>query len=848
MHLSGGVKTSLFVLVLVLALFQIGGLVIGVVQQFDRLSRATIGEGLWHLSQVEVDYRRLTTALYAAETPQGYNEIRHRFDLLYSRVETLREGESYAAFRNQTGFSDTLSEIVEYLNEALPYIDGDDAMLARELEMLTSRTLAIDRDIRELALAGVLNSSTQNEILRSDTRDILQSVFVATMGLIIGLILLVIILRRLYRQSRQISDENKRARARIASMIHAALDGILVTDPDGVLLEMNHAAERMFHINRYRDKNLHLSALIKGVSGADTYRDPARSGLLARGRVQTRATRKDGSEFPVEISLVQARPEKRSDVYVAFVRDISARLEAEDNLKKAHDKARDGEKAKTRLLAVMSHEIRTPLNGLLGAADLLKKTKLDGTQKRYVDAMQTSGDILERHVNDVLELSRLDDAQPARQLAPIDLYQLVPDIIESQRAFAQQADTKLDIHLCESVPERVMGDRQALQQVLLNLVGNAIKFTSGGRVSVEVDTIGQGDVIEFRVVDDGIGISDDDIDKIFEDFYASDTSFARRKQGTGLGLGITKRLVTAMDGEIGAESIKDEGSLFLFRLPMPPVNVIVPPTDAQGKITRAATPSDILLVEDNAINRMIATDMLRNAGHRVTQAENGVDGVAAAKSRGFDLILMDISMPDMDGLTAADLIRNSDGLSNTAPIIALTAHSMSTSDHQIKAHGITKVLRKPLTSTSLSMALEEVLVPSPGPTPSQAPAKAAPQANNTSAMTEEEEQHILNTDILDDVITNIGPAKARAHLDALQREVLTFTQSLQNGTASDLAQDAHRLAGAAAVLGLCALHRRLSKMQDARTLNPSGEDIEQLWLASQSAFDDHLDQFSQYSH
>lgn len=835
MRFSGGVKTGLFVLVLAIALFQIGTLVVGVVQQVDRLSKASSGDGLWHLSQIEVDYRRLTTALAVAETPRDYPEIRHRFDVLFSRVQTLQEGDSYATHRAQEEFSESLSQIMQYLNDALPYIDGDDEMMTRELDMLVSDTIAIDRAIRQLALTGVLNSSARNEALRNDTRDILLRLFAATMGLIVGLVLMVIFLRRLYRQTRQISEDNKRARARIASMIHASLDGILVTDPDGTLLEMNRAAGRMFQVDIKKHEDLHLSALIKGKAGDGTYSDPAQSGLLAQGLVQTQARRKNGSEFPVEISLVQAKPEERSDVYVAYVRDISARLEAEDSLRQARDEAQAGEKAKTRLLAVMSHEIRTPLNGVLGAADLLRKTDLNEAQQRYVDAMQTSGDILERHINDVLELSRLDEAQQPRQFAPIDLHQLVPEIVESQRAYAEQAETHLDIRVFKNVPNSVMGDQLALQQVLLNLVGNAIKFTSGGSVCVEVDHFGQGDLIEFRVIDDGIGISEDEIDKVFEDFYASDTSFARRKQGTGLGLGITKRIVTAMAGEIGAESIPNEGSLFWFRLPMEPVNAVVLPKGSSNTAMQSAHPSDILLVEDNAINRMIASDMLRNAGHQVTQAENGAEGVATAKDRKFDLILMDISMPDMDGLTAAELIRHSDGQSKDAPIIALTAHSMSSADHQINARGITEVLQKPLTSQALNAALEAAL----------SGARPTDWAS-VSTLTDK----VLDTEILDDVIANIGLAKTREHFEELRRDMQAFTEqdSKQVNGADTNAHDAHRLAGAAAVLGLCALHKRLSQLQDGGIAEPTEAGIQHEWHAAHSAFTEYLDNFSQDMH
>lgn len=825
MRISGGLKTTLFVLALALALFQIGTLVISVAQQVDRLSKASSGDGLWHLSQVEVDYRRLTTALAEADDPAGYGEVRHRFDVLFSRVLTLQEGDSYAIHRTQPTFSNHLSEVLAYLNAALPYIDGDDVVMARELEKLISKTKSIDDPIRHLALNGVLNNAQLGEALRNDTRDLLLRLFAATMALIVGLILLIIVLRRLYKRAQTISDDNRMARARIASMIHASLDAILVTDPDGKLLDMNRAAERLFDIDLKSADDIYLSALIRGRNEDGSYNNPAKSGLLAKGRVETKATRKNGATFPVEISLVQAETEERSDIYVAYVRDISARLEAEESLKQARDDAQAGEKAKARLLAVMSHEIRTPLNGVLGAADLLSKTELDAGQERYVTAMQTSGEILQRHINDVLELSRLDEARLPRQLTPIDLHQLIPEIVESQRPFAEQAETRLDLRVFKNVPDSVLGDQLALQQVLLNLVGNAIKFTTGGSVCVEVDHFGQGDIIEFRIIDDGIGITEEEVSKVFEDFYASDTSFARRKQGTGLGLGITKRIVTSMGGDIGAESIPNEGSLFWFRLPMRPVNAVVLPKGMHDRNLVSAHPSDILLVEDNEINRMIASDMLQNAGHRVTLATGGKHGVDTAKEKAFDLILMDISMPDMDGLTAAELIRRSNGASKDTPIIALTAQSLSFANDQIDPEIISQVLQKPLTSQALNLALESALSDSEGA-----------DWGGIAPI----EDHVLNEEILNDVVANIGEEKTQAHFEELQQDMQMFLKQLKNEDDEDLPSAAHRLAGAAAVLGLCALHRHLAQLEFGSSAESGTGKTEREWQIAQQSFQNHF--------
>ncbi len=403
------------------------------------------------------------------------------------------------------------------------------------------------------------------------------------------------------------------------------------------------------------------------------------------------------------------------------VRERTRELEESRNdLAAARERAEAGSRAKSEFLAVMSHEMRTPLNSILGAADLLNEgagERLDQEQRDYVRVLMRSGDGLLRLVNDVLDLSKIEAGGLVLDRLVFDPQRLVADTCDVFAPAAKEKDLHLHFHVAEDVPLRLIGDVNRIDQVLTNLTGNAVKFTSGGAVRIEVRLLEQRDdarvVIEFSVSDTGIGIPAAKHGEIFESFTQVDSSTTRRYGGTGLGLAISRQLVRLMGGEIGVESEPDRGSTFRFSVPLESSDATLPGTSLRDQKTAHPQPLpfpeglNILLADDNEDNLNLITAYLKKANAHLDYARNGAEAVDRAKDKRYDLVLMDIQMPVMDGYTATRHIREweeSQGLA-PVPILALTAHARKEDIEKSRAVGCNEHLTKPILKKPLWEAI-----------------------------------------------------------------------------------------------------------------------------------------------
>jgi PAS domain S-box-containing protein len=432
--------------------------------------------------------------------------------------------------------------------------------------------------------------------------------------------------------------------------------------------------------------------------------------------VTYRMRREDGTYVWVETRSHTVRDAQTGAAleFQCASRDVTARRQAEDALRQANAELERATQAKSAFLATMSHEMRTPLNGVIGLISLLQGTPLTPRQREYVSALQASGDALLGLISDILDFSKIEAGQLSLERQPLDLRQLVHEVAA---LFAAQARTKgLDLHaqVDAAVPRLLTGDPVRLRQVLLNLAGNALKFTEQGEVGVGV-TLVEESVEEalLRVVvrDTGIGIAPAMQEALFAPFVQADTSTTRRYGGTGLGLAIAKRLVELMGGEIGVESTPGVGSTFwlTLRLARGVAADATPAARTASGPAEAGPRGRVLVAEDNAINRLVAVGLLESLGYVVETAETGRQAAEAVRTHHYDLVLMDLHMPDLNGFEATAAIRQQEkavGQGRRLPIVALTADAMMGDADKSRAAGLDDHLTKPLTRERLAAVVE----------------------------------------------------------------------------------------------------------------------------------------------
>lgn len=392
--------------------------------------------------------------------------------------------------------------------------------------------------------------------------------------------------------------------------------------------------------------------------------------------------------------------------------DITERKRTEAALAEARDAAEAASRARTEFLAVMSHEIRTPLNGILGVTGLLLDTPLSDAAREYVRIIRDSGDHLLQLINDILDFSKLEAGKLEFEEVPFDLHALVRGTLEMMQSAARTKGLDTSVRIGADAPVSVIGDPGRLRQVLINLIGNAIKFTESGGVTVRLDSArphAEGTLrIAMEVIDSGIGIPDDKRHRLFSRFSQVDSSISRQFGGSGLGLAICKRLVEQMGGAIGVESVPGQGSIFRFEVDLRPA-----PREAVA--SEAATPAitsprcRVLVVEDNNTNRLVVTRMLERLGHRVDSVGNGLEALSALRTVPYDIVLMDMMMPEMDGLTATTAIRTLPAPACDVPVIGLTANVLASDQDACREAGMNAFLTKPVTADQLSRAIAREL-------------------------------------------------------------------------------------------------------------------------------------------
>jgi signal transduction histidine kinase/CheY-like chemotaxis protein len=390
-----------------------------------------------------------------------------------------------------------------------------------------------------------------------------------------------------------------------------------------------------------------------------------------------------------------------------------------DALSESQEKAERASAAKSEFLASMSHEIRTPMNGIIGMLELLRTANVTSQEREYLDLARESADSLLRLLNDILDFSKIEARKFELEAMPFNVRDVFEGAVQTFALRAEEKDVRFALRVSPVVPEQIVGDAGRLRQVIVNLVGNALKFTERGEVEVTVlcHSIREQEVtLEVSVRDTGIGISPDDRHRVFAAFGQADSSTSRRFGGTGLGLAITRELVDRMGGRIWVESEPGRGSVFTFtaRFGVPRTDVSPPlksgsPDGATGAVRSPVSPRRlrILLAEDSLVSQKVAVQLLERRGHSVIVTANGRQALEALARESYDVILMDIEMPEMDGIEATRAIRRREtGTGQHVPIIAMTAHAIKGDRERFLAAGMDNYIAKPVDPAQLYEIVE----------------------------------------------------------------------------------------------------------------------------------------------
>jgi len=498
------------------------------------------------------------------------------------------------------------------------------------------------------------------------------------------------------------------------AILDAAPDGIFTFDAEGMIRSFNRSAELMFGRPTSEVVGQSLSLLLPTDSAAvlrELSLVPATPVEPRRFEGELSARRRDGSEFPTQLSISELRGDT-GQCFIAIVRDITERREAEELIRSQNERLAAATRAKSEFLANMSHEIRTPMTAILGYADLLRESLKGSANVEAIDTIKHNGRHLLELINEILDLSKVEAGKLEVERIPCCCRHILDDVVSLMRVRADAKRLFLETEFATHVPDPIATDPTRLRQVLMNLVGNAIKFTHRGGVRIVVSTVekpGQkSPLIRFEVIDSGIGITEEQMSRLFQPFAQADSSTTRQHGGTGLGLTISKRLVELLGGTITAESVIGQGSRFAFTIATcPPAEAIAARSSPAPAINLPEVPakfaSRVLVAEDGIDNQRLVRMFLQKAGITVTIAENGEEAVrlalqAVAADAPYDVILMDIQMPILDGYDATRKLREA---GYAGPIVALTAHAMSDDRGKCLACGCDDYLTKPIDRASL---------------------------------------------------------------------------------------------------------------------------------------------------
>ena len=588
-------------------------------------------------------------------------------------------------------------------------------------------------------------------------------------------------------------EKLKASEERFQSLFALSGDAIVILDSEAKIIEANPAVSDLLGFGQSALIGREISDFYpedQNDSALDAFRQAAEKGAV---RVEMDFLNARGERVSAEVvgNMIKT---PAGPIYHGVARDISARIATEQNLRHATEAAEKANRAKSDFLANMSHEMRTPLNGIIGSLLLLDRSHIGAEQIRFVTAAERSAETLLTLIDDLLDLSRIEAGELDLELTPFNPVELIAIVEDVFGPAAIQKGIVLNTELAVTSDDMV-ADNGKIRQVLLNLVGNSLKFTQRGQIDVSVQQ--SGGLLEFTVRDSGIGISKADQAFLFDRFKQVDASQSRKHNGAGLGLAICRELVDLMGGMISVESELEEGAVFRFCVPVSAYQQkrsTDPDLDrSAGKLT-----GRVLIAEDSQTNAMVAIEMVKKLGLDYVHVTDGVAAVDAALNGTFDAILMDVAMPNLDGVAATNMLRER---GYERPIIAMTAHALKADRDRALQNGMSDYITKPVRPLALGEVLTRWLVP----------------ASNVPEALSPADRGALDKPAIEELWA--GDEDTYAKIAAIFVEELEWRLSgLDEATMSELEHHAHSLKGAAANIGASQLSALSAQLEDAASL------------------------------
>ena len=749
-----------------------------------------------------------------AASVKDLSTVRLRLDIFYSRVSTV-----IAALERE--------DITQQLRDRLVLLDASRDALAAELDQLVEgdskalvrfatsvqKSAPLMRDITTMAL---LHFVTQSDTVRNIERSLLKRFWIQSLVLLGLMIVSAVLAVRLWLELEDRTVRMRRALDTVSKVFEVSLSAVIISDMFGRILMANPAAASIFGVPARELEGHFIEDVMVPAEHRDMHRkkmaEHRRGGhlkMIGAGPVRMDAVRMDGTPFKAEISLATDHDLDGRPILIAFIRDISDMVAAEEKLVVARDEAERHALAKTMFLATMSHEMRTPLHGVMAALDLIDPGAMDDEARQLLQTAKDCSDRALKQVNDVLEITRLGESRMGA--VPFRPSEVAQDILRELTPMAAARGLWLKLEVAGSKSEAMYtGMADAFSRALYNLAGNAVKFTDQGGVRIGLTFSSEDEGrqrLRVEVHDTGIGIGPEDRERIFAEFEMVEAVSRFRGSGTGLGLPIVRLAVSRMGGNLFLRSEEGKGSTFCFEIILPLADEggdshTRPAQGAQtGEIAAPAAPLEILVVDDNTINVTLMSKMVQKLGHLPSMATNGLEAVAAASGKPYDIILMDVSMPVMDGREATGLIRRS-GASADAIIIGVTAFSGEERINDLISVGMNAVVTKPINTAELSAAMTRMLAmrqretAQPGPSPKE-------QAEFVRALAQLEEMLDRGSALrfLEQALTD-----ADKTLPVLGDPAMGL---------DDVADRVHSAVGSTAVVGLSQLSRLLAEAEDS---------------------------------